>query len=115
LLSKTETDGELPKKGGFGGIGVPTFGAISVGAIIIWLVVLFLVAKFLGLTRLFLHIDPYGLENLDFVSGALAVGIGVLYKEVRDLRKEMNDKLRDLTGNLQQHGERLARLEAKRD
>jgi hypothetical protein len=109
-VGRTESDGKLPKRGGFGGIGSPT---ISVWAIIVWLVVLFLIAKFLGLTRVFLHIDPYGLENLDFVSGALAIGIGVLYKEIRDLRKETNEQLRRLSTDLQQHGERLARLEVK--
>lgn len=62
---------------------------------------------------MFLHIDAYGLENLDYVSGTLAIGIEILYKEVYDLRKPMNAQMQRLSDNLQQHGERLARLEWK--
>lgn len=102
MQSSTSFDENLPKKG----------ASISVWTLILWLVVGFLIAKFLGLTKAFLHIDPYGLENLDFVSGALAIGIGVLYKEIRDLRKDLNSQIQYLSENLHLHGERLARLEA---
>jgi hypothetical protein len=80
---------------------------LTLSDLIIYLVIAFLIAKFLGLTKTFLHIDPpdlYGfdLNNLQWVWAPLAIGLGVVYKELRDIRKSLVNQ-----------GERIARLEGK--
>ena len=44
--------------------------------------------------------------------GVLAVGIAVLYKEIKDLSKEVRKQLRKINDNLSGFGERIAKLEA---
>ena len=90
MVSVINPDGNLPKK-----------EKITVSDIIIYAIIAFLVAKFLGLTRTFLNVDPFGV-NFEFVWAPMAVGIGVIYKELNDVKK-----------NLVTYGERLARIEGK--
>ncbi|MEM2122633.1 MAG: hypothetical protein QXE79_03250 [Candidatus Bathyarchaeia archaeon] len=78
--------------------------------IIIALILAFLIGKFLSLWRAF-NIDPFGVEP-EWVYGVLALGIGVLYKEIRDLGKEVRRQLQKINDNLSGFGERIARLEA---
>ncbi len=94
-----ESGDNLPRKGPLPAFRLPT---ISIGAVVIWIIIAFFISKFLGLTKTYLNIDPYGLENLDFVSGALAIAIGVLYKEIRDLRQNTNMQFQRLTDTLHQ-------------
>ena len=93
---------------------MPKKAKYGIGDVLIWLVIAFLVAKFLGLTKAYLNIDPFGLEfNLEFVWAPMAVGIGVLYNEMRGLRKEMLSQNERILNRLQEHGERIAKLEVK--
>jgi len=79
---------------------------------VIFLIILFLIAKFLGITKAYLKIDPFGLEP-EIVWGAMATAIGVLYKEIRDLRRSLNDQIEKFNSKLSDHGEKIAKLEAK--
>jgi hypothetical protein len=78
--------------------------------VVVVLVLAFLVGKFLGLWRLF-HVDPFGVEP-EWAYGVLALGIGVLYKELRDLSREVREQLQRISGDLSEFGERIAKLEA---
>jgi hypothetical protein len=77
--------------------------------VVIAIVIVFLIGKFLGLFKVF-NIDPFGLEP-EWVYGVLAIGIGVLYKEIRDLGKETRTNLQKIDDTLSKLGERIARLE----
>jgi hypothetical protein len=77
---------------------------LSLSDIAIILIILFLVAKFLGLTKAYLGIDPFGIEGENLVWVIMATGFGVLYKEGKDTGKRMNDLI-----------ERIAKLEVKVD
>jgi hypothetical protein len=77
--------------------------------VVIAIVIIFLIGKFLGLFKVF-NIDPFGLEP-DWVYGVLAIGIGVLYKKIRDLGKETRTQLQKIDDTLSKFGERIARLE----
>jgi hypothetical protein len=77
--------------------------------VVIAIVIVFLIGKFLGLFKVF-NIDPFGVEP-EWVYGVLAIGIGVLYKEIRDLGKETRAHLQKIDDALSKCGERIARLE----
>jgi len=86
---------------------------ISPITIVIAIVIMFLIGKFLGLLQIF-NIDPFGVEP-EWVYGVLAIGIGVLYKELRDLGKEVRGRLQNIDNTLSILRERLATLETKAD
>jgi hypothetical protein len=75
---------------------------LSLSDIIIILIILFLVAKFLGLTKAYLGVDPFGIEGENLVWVIMATGFGVLYKEGKDTGKRMDTYI-----------ERVAKLEVK--
>ena len=77
--------------------------------VVIALIIMFLIGKFLGLFKIF-NIDPFGVEP-EWVYGVLAIGIGVLYKEIRDLGKETRTRLQHIDDTLSKFGERIACLE----
>lgn len=77
--------------------------------VVIAIVIVFLIGKFLGLFKVF-NIDPFGVEP-EWVYGVLAIGIGVLCKEIRDLGKETRAHLQKIDDALSKCGERIARLE----
>jgi len=77
--------------------------------VVIAIVLVFLIGKFLGLLKVF-NIDPFGVEP-EWVYGVLAIGIGVLYKEIRDLGKETRAHLQKIDDTLSKCIERIARLE----
>ena len=77
--------------------------------VVIAIVIIFLIGKFLGLFKAF-NIDPFGVEP-EWVYGVLAIGIGVLYKEIRDLGKETRTHLQKIDDTLSKCCERIARLE----
>ena len=77
---------------------------LSLSDIAIIVIILFLVAKFLGLTKAYLGIDPFGIEGENLVWVIMATGFGVLYKENKDMGKRMDKYI-----------ERIAKLEVKVD
>lgn len=77
--------------------------------VVIALIIMFLIGKFLGLFKVF-NIDPFGVEP-EWVYGVLAIGIGVLYKEIRDLGRETRASLQKIDETLSKFGERIACLE----
>ena len=77
---------------------------LNLSDIAIILIILFLVAKFLGLTKAYLGIDPFGIEGENLVWVIMATGFGVLYKEGKDIGKRMDEYI-----------ERIAKLEVKVD
>jgi len=77
--------------------------------VVVALILMFLFGKFLGLLKVF-DIDPFGVEP-EWVYGVLALGIGVLYKEIRDLGKEVRTRLQKVDDTLSVFGERIAKLE----
>lgn len=90
---------------------MPKKEKVSPITIVVAIVIMFLIGKFLGLLQIF-DIDPFGVEP-EWVYGVIAVGIGVLYKEIRDLGKEVRERLQSIDNTLSTFGERLARLETK--
>jgi len=54
------------------------------------------------LTKVYLGVDPFGLEGESVVWAIMAAGFGVLYKEGKDLAKRMDGFI-----------ERIAKLEVK--
>jgi len=77
--------------------------------IVVALILMFLLGKFLGLLQIF-DIDPFGVEP-EWVYGVLALAIGVLYKELRDLSKEVRTQFQKVNDTLSVFGERIAKLE----
>lgn len=73
---------------------------LSLSDVVIILIILFLVLKFLGLTKAYLGLDPFGIEGENLVWVIVATGFGVLYKETRDVGKRMDGYI-----------ERIAKLE----
>jgi hypothetical protein len=58
------------------------------------LILTFLMAKFVGLLKI-LNIDLFEVEP-EWVYGVLAIGIGILYKEIRDLGRETWTRLQKI-------------------
>jgi hypothetical protein len=103
-LEKLRTLGEvvsLPKKTG-----------IDPVRILMYLTLLFLIAKFFGLTKAYLGIDPFGFE-IEYVWGVVAIAIGVLYREIRDLRNNLNSQFEKLSSKLSEQGGRISKIEGK--
>lgn len=83
---------------------------VNIASVIMLLVIIFLILKFLGLAKRLWGIDPYGLE-IEYVWGLVAAGFGLLYKEIKDLRRELAGQIEKLTTRLTEQGEEIARLE----
>lgn len=77
--------------------------------VVIALIIVFLIAKFIGLLKVF-NIDPFGVEP-EWVYGVLAIAIGVLYKEIKDLGNEVRARLQKIDETISKFGERIASLE----
>lgn len=77
--------------------------------VVIALITMFLIGKFLGLFKIF-NIDPFGIEP-EWVYGVIAIGIGVLYKEIRDLDKKMRTRLQQINDTISRLIERIVSLE----
>jgi len=81
--------------------------------VIIIVIILLLLAKGFGLLRFLFGVDPLGLEISEVFWGLTGAGIGFVYKELNDFRKEMRTELKEIHSLLAQHGERFAKIEAK--